>query len=261
MRIKLIAQNFDIYDGDGLSQSARTGDTSLNHIFKAGASGVVLGHSESGDDPEIINKKLRTIVEKKAANLLLNELVILIGESWDEFENLSIKEVAGVIKNNCEIIFKDIPEELLEQAVLGYEPKWGSRESGRDDMPPPEPALISACVKAIKDFIKEKYNFDLYVVYGGRSTTERTLEIMKDENINGLILGSACNTVEKTLQIVEAMKKAQPEKIKILICNFKAYDLPDSYEKYCCELNKLSEDFIIYLSPTYTDIREVKELL
>ncbi len=257
-RIELIAQNFDIFEGDGLDRFARTGDISLNHIQQAGASGVILGHSEVEDTPENINKKLLCAIRQKNMNN-----IVLIGESWKEFENNSPEKVAGLMKPKCKTIFKNIPKEALPQIILGYEPKWGSRGSGRDDMPPPRPAFISSCIAKMKEFIEKNYggSTQAYYIYGGRSTPDRTREILSDKNTDGLVLGSACNTVKKTLDIANAMKDICRNRTKILVCNFKAYDLSDSYEEYVSQLNKLPDDFTIYLAPPYTEISRVRQII
>ncbi len=136
VKIGLIAQNFEIFDGDGLDKFARTGEISASQILKAGAQGVILGHSEVGDSPETINKKLKSIME---GNIRLAKLVVSVGESWDEFEDNKPSEVALLIKQKCEIIFNSIPADFVKEVIVGYEPKWGSRGSGRDEMPPPQP--------------------------------------------------------------------------------------------------------------------------
>ncbi len=98
-------------------------------------------------------------------------------------------------------------------------------------------------------------------IYGGRSTPERTRQILADKNIDGLLLGSACNSVKKTLDIAHTMIDVCGARSKVLVCNFKAYDLPDSYEDYADELSKLPDEFIILLSPPYTDIQIVRKIL
>ena len=216
--IGVIAQNFEIFEGDGLDQFARTGEISLNQIHMAGAQGVILGHSEVGDGPEIINKKLLSILKKQQESgnsSFLNNPVVLVGESWSEFENTEPQKIAQLMKDKCSIIFRGLPKNFLSRAIIGYEPKWGSRGSGRDDMPPPQPQLISLCIKGVRAFFKEKYGNGIktYFIYGGRSTPERTRKILLDKNADGLVLGSACNTVEKTLAIaktMQAMTRSQP---------------------------------------------------
>ncbi|MFH1127756.1 MAG: triose-phosphate isomerase [archaeon] len=261
--IGVIAQNFEIYDGDGYDPFARTGDISSNQIFKAGASGVILGHSEAGDSPEIINKKLLSVIKKSHYDLSSFRFVILVGESRDEFETNSAQRIAEMMMSRLGVIFRDVPGEFMSSVILGYEPKWGSRGSGRDDMSPPQPELISLCIQKMRLFVKIRYGDGAtpYFIYGGRSTPERTRQVLRDRNIDGLILGSACNTVGKALDIACTMKDVCGDRKKVLVCNFKAYDLADSYEDYISELSKLDDDFVVCLAPPYTDIRSVKSIL
>lgn len=95
------------------------------------------------------------------------------------------------------------------------------------------------------------------LIYGGRSTPERSEEILRDENVSGLILGSACDSLTKTMDIAKAMKIAKPHGTKVIHANFKAYKLKNSYEEYVSKLKSLDDDFIVYISPPYTDIFKV----
>ncbi len=258
-RIGIVAQNFEIYEGDGLDKFARTGEISANHVLRAGAQGVILGHSETGDSPEIIRKKLFYLLNQR----ILERSIILVGESWDEFEKNAPEQIANLMRMRCGLIFRDIPAEFLNKVIIGYEPKWGSRGSGRENMSPPRPEFISAAILGMKNFFKEKYKGSVnpLFVYGGRSTPNRTRRILADENIDGLILGSACNSVKKTLDIVNTMKEACGKRKKVVICNFKAYELSDSYDKYIEALSGLPDEFVILLAPPYTDIKAIRDLL
>lgn len=260
IRIGLVAQNFEIFEGDGLDKFARTGKISAKHILRAGAQGVILGHPEAGDDPETVHKKLKSIIEE---NMPFTKLIVIVGEDLDEFENNKPEEIASLMKKKCEIIFTDIPADFIKELIIGYDPRWGSKGSGKENMPPPQPELISKCISEMRRFFTEHYGNKIKVsfIYGGRSTPERTKQILEDENIDGLILGSACNTVKKTLDIANTMKEVCGDRKKVLICNFKAYDLPDSYEEYAEELSKLAGGFIVLLAPPYTDIQNVRKTL
>jgi triosephosphate isomerase len=264
-RLLVTGQNIDIYKGDGQDAYARTGATSAEQLHRAGAVGVILGHSEVGDAPDVLRKKLFSIVEEAAGREgFLNNVTLLVGESWDEFEQRVPEEVASAVAGHLVGIIDGLPPAFLEKLVVGYEPKWGSRGSGRDDMPPPAPALISLVAARLKGVLSERFGAQaahIPIIYGGRSTPERTKEILMDENVEGLILGSACNTVEKTMAIAKSMNEARPGKRKVLHANFKAYDIKDGYDDYVRALSTLDDTFIVYLSPSHTDIRSVNEAL
>lgn len=255
--IILSAQNFDIYEGDGLDTSARTGATSIEQLHRAGARGVVIGHSEVGDAPDVIRKKLLTISRKG----LLPNSTLLIGEKWDDFNGSSNEEVADAIAKQARVILEGVTPQIVQKMVLGYEPKWGSRGSGRDDQPPPSPELVITCARKMKSVLAEIGAESVPIIYGGRSTPERAEAILSDPNVEGLILGSACNSLKKTLEIADAMTKAKRKNRKVLHANFKAYNLADTYESYVEALSSLDESFVVYLSPPHTDIRLVNSLM
>ncbi|MBS3052276.1 MAG: triose-phosphate isomerase [Candidatus Aenigmarchaeota archaeon] len=261
--VYVVAQNFEIYEGDKLDLFARTGKININHLYNVGAQGVILGHSETGDTPEIVNKKILTILDfQNKTGMTVNKLIILVGETLEEYKNSSLEEIAKLVVKKCGIIFKKIPEGFLSNVIIGYEPKWGSSGSGNNDVPPPESELVSICINKIKNFINKKYGSSkkVFFIYGGRVTPER-INILNDSNLNGFILGSASSSVERLLEIAKPMVETQPNKTKILVCNFKAYKLANPYEKYISVLRKLPTSFNIYLAPPYTDIREISDLI
>lgn len=261
----LSAQNFDIYPGDGGDPVARTGKISAELLWKAGVEGVILGHSETEDTPDDVRGKLgRLFEEGRKTQGFLSRTTCLIGEAWEQFQGHAQEEVATSM--GCQILrlLQDAPASFLEHLVVGYEPKWGSRGSGHDDAPPPAPELISACVRAIRQNLTQAYGSAgaaVPVIYGGRSTPERTRDILADQNVAGLILGSACDTVSKTLAIAGAMRDAMGSRSKILHANFKAFRLNEGYEVYIRELRQLDDTFTIYLSPNFLDLRTVRMLL
>jgi triosephosphate isomerase len=239
--LKILAQNVDIHDGH---PHARTGEISVPHLVSAGAQGVILGHSEAGDTPDTVRSKLRAAIASP-----LKHIVLLVGESWEEFEGNSPAQVAGIVRERCAAITHDLT--LPEGIILGYEPKWGTFGSGKEGVPPPNPEYIAAAVRELRAFAPR-------VIYGGRSDPTRTREIIARSNVDGFILGSACSSVQKTLAIASEMRGAPA---KILICNFKAYELADPYDLYVEALEKLPDDFLVFLAPPYTDIRFVRDLV
>jgi len=264
----LIAQNVNIYPGDGKNQFARTGELGFYHLKKAGATGVILGHSEVKDAPEIVNKKWKSALE----NGMFNNIV-LIGEDWEDLEKgwdrsgeQEINAMKEKLAEKLEIILEDIDPEIIEKTVFGYEPSWGTRGSGKEDVLPPQPNQIESMSSFIREFVKGKYNKDLKIIYGGSSSPERTEEIMPSENVDGLILGSACKTVDWVSKIgegiVKNMKMKNNSRKGALALNWKAYELDEPYQDFLKAIDGLDYDFIeVYISPVATDLVKIKELL
>ncbi len=258
----LIAQNVNIYLGDNKNQFARTGEIGFYHLKKAGATGIILGHSEVKDDSDVINKKWISAIKSQ-----MLDNVVLIGEDWEDLEkgwdNSSEEEIRKMkekIKEKLEIILKDINKEVIEKTVFGYEPSWATRGSGREDVLPPQPNQIENMCSFIKNTIKDKYNTEISVIYGGSSSPERAKEIMPLKNVNGLILGSACKTTDWVRQIGEEIIKSN--KKGVLVLNWKAYELEETYEDFIKIINQFDGNKIkVYLAPIATELKEVKELL
>ena len=264
----LTAQNVDIYSSDGKNQFARTGEVGLYHLKKSGATGIILGHSEAKDEPEIVNKKWKAVIEYK-----LFDNIVLVGEDWEDLEKgwdksseKEISEMKDKFKNKFQIILDGIEEEIIEKTVFGYEPSWGTKGSGKEGVLPPQPPQIENMCSFMRKIIKEKYNKDVRIIYGGSSSPERTEEIMPSDNVDGLILGSAGKTVDWVLKIGEGIQKATNNKKSprkgVLALNWKAYELEESYSDFLKAINALDGNLIeVYLSPAATELREVKDLL
>ncbi len=265
-KIFLTAQNIDIYHGDSFDPYARTGATSVEQIHRAGVSGVILGHSEVGDTPDVVRKKLLTIIQKgdNFDSPFLKNVTLLVGESWKEFQNNSHEAVSDIVSRHLMSILNEVPQNYVENLVVGYEPKWGSFGSGHDNEPPPSPELILLVCKKIRTTLTKLFGGDntnsIPIIYGGRSTPQRTEEILADNTVDGLILGSACTTIKKMMDIAGVMARVRPTQRKILHANFKAFDLVDSYEEYLRALHTLDDSFIVYFSPCHVDIREIKNI-
>jgi len=266
-KVFLTAQNIDIYDGDGRDLYARTGSTSVEQVSSAGACGVILGHPETGDSPKVVKLKLNTVLDRTKTVLppSFTRITLMAGESWEDFQSQDSLGVAKLIAAQISSLLSEVPENYAANFTIGYDPKWGSKGSGHDDAPPPEPDFISGVAKEIRSILLEKYGKEtgsaIPIIYGGRSTPERTLVILADSNIDGLILGSACDTVQKTQGIIDAMKQAKPKTSKVLHANFKAINLSDPYEEYARLFRALDDSFTIYISPSHSDLRAVVSAL
>ncbi len=267
--IKLIAQTVDIFPGDGKHPYARTGKLDFHHLKKAGATGIILGHSEVDESPGIVNKKLIA-----AFNDGLKDNVVLLGESWEElgksWDNCSDEEKGKVKKVVQEKLFKilnNVDKEIAQVAIFGYEPGWGVRGSGKEDVPPPGFEQIKALSGGLRDALAELYTEEvarqIRVIYGGSSSPERAKEIIPIEALDGFILGSSGATTDLVKKIGDSIvaisETKQIGRKPILILNWKAYILQESYDDFLKVVSGFDEKLDIYLAPPATDLRELKE--
>lgn len=263
-----MAQDLSIYSGDEKNQFARTGELGLYHIKKAGATGVILGHSEVKDEPGVINKKWKSAIEYKVF-----DNIVLVGEDWEDLEKgwdksseQEINQMKDKFNNKFRAILEGIDKEIIEKTVFGYEPSWGTRGSGKEDVLPPQPPQIENMCSFMRKIIRDKYNKDVRIIYGGSSSPERTEEIMPSKNVDGLILGSAGKTVDWVKKIGEgiqrAMENKKPPRKGVLAVNWKAYELEESYPAFLKAINSFDNNLMeVYLAPVSTELRELKDIL
>jgi triosephosphate isomerase len=267
MQIILSAPNFSIFDNDGLDLFARTGSVSIELLHKAGAQGVIFGHSEVGDSPEIINQKLLTLQSRQTVldADCLRHSTILIGETWEEFYQLPNSKVAENVIKRAEKIFTGVAGDLVQGMFVGYEPKWGTRGSGQAGAEPASVDLVDICNKAIKNYLAEKYGLEvansIKYIFGGMTTPERAESLIKLDSVDGLILGSATNTVAKFKDIARAMKAGAPDKLKLMHVNMKAFNRTDSDEEFIEAMRSLDNTFQVVVSPPLTDIYKFSTLI
>lgn len=271
-KIFLIAQDVNIYPGDGKHPFARTGEVGFYHLKKVGADGLLLGHSEVKDEPEVVNKKWSAALEYGFFNN-----IVLIGDEWedlprgwDKSSQEEIKKMKEKFKNKFLTIIKKINREIIQKTVFSYEPGWGVRGSGKADVLPPQPPQIENMSLFMRELIKEKYNQktseSIRIIYGGSSSPERAEEILPLENVDGLILGSAGKTTDWVQKIGQTIQKFIKEKSSIrkgvLALNWKAYEIEESYSDFLKIIENFDGDTIeIYLAPVATELKEVKMLL
>ena len=267
--VKLIAQAVDIFPGDGKHPYARTGKLDFHHIKRAGATGIILGHSEVNESPETVNKKLIA-----AFNEVLKDNVVLLGESWEEIgkswsecSDGEKEKVKKVVQEKLFKILNNVDKEIAQVAIFGYEPGWGVRGSGKEDVPPPGFKQIKALSGALRDILAGLYTEEaarrIRIIYGGSSSPERVEEIMPIEDIDGFILGSSGTATDWVKKIGDSIitisKSKQSGRKPVLVLNWKAYLLQESYDDFLKVISTFDGKLDIYLAPSATDLRELRE--
>ncbi|MEM9938949.1 MAG: triose-phosphate isomerase [Pseudomonadota bacterium] len=176
---------------------ANTGDISAEMLADAGASYVILGHSERRED----HAERSTYVQEQAYAALRAGLVpiICIGENYNERQRGETDRV------NERVLLKSMPysNPLREEAyfVVAYEPKWAI---GTGQTPTLE-EIESAHAHIRKILIQHQgvAGENTPILYGGSMKPGNAAEILAVPNVNGGLIGGASLKADDFMAIYE----------------------------------------------------------
>jgi triosephosphate isomerase len=187
-----------VYGAQDLSiaeSGAYTGEISGSMLSKLGCTYVLVGHSERranhAEGDQIVNKKI------KAA--LANELkpILCIGEE------LPIREAGNHIPHVLEQLrngLKGFHKPDLKKIVIAYEPVWAIG-TGKTATPEDAQEVCSAIRNDLKNIGSEEIAENCRILYGGSVKSINTLDIMKEEDVDGALVGGASLDPEEFARI------------------------------------------------------------
>ena len=182
-RFKLGAQNMH-WERSG----AFTGEISGLFLKAVGCEYVVLGHSERrhimGETDEVINKKLKAALE---IGLIP---IFCVGEQEEERET---GKTEAVIQRQIVEGLKDIENEA-HKIVFAYEPVWAIG-TGKTATPQQ--------VVEVHRFIRSMLKKPSSILYGGSVKPENVDSLMKEEEIQGALVGGASLKPESFARIIK----------------------------------------------------------
>lgn len=172
-----------------------TGSLSPKQVSSMGVKYTIVGHSERrkhyNETDDIINKK----VEAGLNNNL--KVILCVGETKEQRENNQTKDV----------IEKEILNDLksisnLENVIIAYEPIWAI---GTGLIPKADE--IKEVSLLIKDVIKNINGSNIPVLYGGSVNDTNIKDIIRIEEIDGVLVGSASLNPSKLKVIINEVLK------------------------------------------------------
>lgn len=187
-------------------QGAFTGEVSAPMLKSAGCRHVIIGHSERrqyfGETDETVNKKI------KAA--LADELIpiVCIGESLEERKK---EETLTKVETQINSGLKDLTKEQIGQIIIAYEPIWAIGTGLTAT-----PAQAEEVHRTIREKLTEKYGKEIascvIILYGGSVKPDNTYSLLRENNINGALVGGASLEAGSFIQIVKEAIRAYKEK-------------------------------------------------
>ena len=164
------------------TSGAHTGDTSAEMLRDAGASYVILGHSERRADHGESDDMVRA--KSAAAHAAGLTAVVCIGETLEEREAGSTLQVVGMQ------LAGSLPDGATgANTVVAYEPVWAI---GTGKVPTLE--QIAEVHDSLRDALTQRFGDEgnaIPLLYGGSVKPGNAAEIFAVSNVNGALVGGA----------------------------------------------------------------------
>jgi triosephosphate isomerase (TIM) len=188
------------------SKGAFTGDLSAAILKDAGATAVIVGHSERRHG----HGETSQDVEAKASAVLKAGLkaVICIGETKDE-------RLAGLAADVCSRqLAGSLPAESTPDTVIvAYEPVWAIG-TGLSPTTPDITAIHEVVRKELHKRFAGSAGKYWRVLYGGSVTAANAASIFESDEVDGVLVGGASLSAASFLAIIAAAKAASERRSK-----------------------------------------------
>lgn len=178
--LRVGAQNMHYAD-----EGAFTGESSASMIVAAGATCVLIGHSERrqycGETDELVNKKLRTALRYKLTP------VVCVGEHLDQREN---GETEAVLRRQTSRALADITASEVESIVIAYEPVWaiGTGKTATPEIASEAHAVIR---HEVAQLLGKSAAETMRILYGGSVKADNASQLCAQPDIDGALVGGA----------------------------------------------------------------------
>lgn len=177
---------------------AFTGEISADMLIDAGATYVVLGHSERrkifNESDDLISKKV------KMAHTKGLKPIVCIGETLEERETGQMEEILKIQINGS---LSDLTEDQILGTVIAYEPVWAI---GTGLTATPEQAQEAHIYvrQVLASIYGESIAQSVRIQYGGSIKPDNAKELFVQPDINGGLVGGASLDVKSFIEIIKA---------------------------------------------------------
>lgn len=184
------------------AQGAYTGEVAASMLADLGLAYVIVGHSERrqyhAESDQVVARKF---VAAQAAGLTP---VLCIGETLAQRE---AGETQAVIGRQLEAVMAAAGAAAFARAVVAYEPVWaiGTGKTATSEQAQAVHAFIRSNVAAADVMIARS----LRLLYGGSVKPGNALELFRQPDVDGGLIGGASLVASDFLAICEAAKSAR----------------------------------------------------
>ncbi len=179
------------------AEGAFTGEVSAPMLVELRVDGVVLGHSERrqyfGESDEALARKVPAALR---AGL---EPILCVGENEAQRDS---DETEGILTRQIEADLSEVPDDLLGDVVIAYEPIWAIG-TGRTATPD---QAQEACelIRGLIDGRSAEAAAAIRILYGGSVKPGNAAELIALPDVDGALVGGASLDPDDFAAIVEA---------------------------------------------------------
>ncbi|MBF0362615.1 MAG: triose-phosphate isomerase [Oligoflexia bacterium] len=182
-------------------KGAFTGEVSAKALKDIGAHFVIVGHSERRS---MFKEDYKMLKDKIALALSFNlKVVFCIGETLQEREE---KRAVSVVRTQMEESLKGIDKSVFaSEIILAYEPVWAIG-TGKNATPDEAQEMHAA----IRGILTNSLGIDpetAAILYGGSVSPTNISDLMKQKDINGVLVGGASLKPDDYLKLCQAQKR------------------------------------------------------
>ena len=178
------------------AHGAHTGEVAADMLRDAGASHVIVGHSER----RLYYHETDDFVNRKAlAGLSAGLTVILcVGETLEQRDG-GIAE--RVVKGQVEGGLRDLTASDLDRIIIAYEPVWAIG-TGRTATPAQAQEMHAFVRRVFAGRFSQEAAAALRILYGGSVKPDNIAGLMKQPDVDGALVGGASLEAESFARIV-----------------------------------------------------------
>lgn len=175
-----------------------TGEISGRMLADAGASFVLVGHSERRhlflETSCLVNRKLKQALHDGL------QAIVCIGETLEEYEAGKTQEVLSA---QIQASLKGIPAKMFyDRVILAYEPVWAIG-TGKTATPEIAQAAHQFCRGMVAHLFDKDAAQALIIQYGGSVKADNAAALLRQEDIDGLLIGGASLSLDSFIRIIQ----------------------------------------------------------
>ncbi len=187
------------------AEGAFTGEIAVSMLKSVGCKYVIIGHSERrkyfGETDETVNKRLKAAIDGGLIPIMC------VGETLEEREAGKTLEV---VKKQVTGGLKGFDEGYIDSLVIAYEPVWAIG-TGRTATPQQAQEVHAMIRGLLSEMYSEALSASKRVLYGGSVKPDNIEDLMKEEDIDGGLIGGASLKSASFLDIIKTTTKLYAE--------------------------------------------------